>query len=455
MNEEPIAAVVRGRAAPAVVSARLAQPGGYAIEVALRSGAYQALRSVLSRLSPEEVVEEVRCLGLTGRSGGAAFLTAQKWALLGPRRPAFVVVNGDESEPGTFKDHALLQGDPHQLIEGALICAYAVGVKAVFIYIRGEMSLALERVTAAVNDAYHHGLAGQDVAGSDFSCDIIVHPGAGAYVVGEETALLESLEGKRGFPRIKPPWYPATSGYLGTPTVVNNVETLSALPWVMTHGGSAFAALGSGRSLGTRLFSLSGPVRRPGVYEVELYHTTFRDLIFDPGLGGGLRPGRQLAAILPGASFPWLGAGQVDLPLDVDAVTAHGSSLGSGTMVLDDTTCPVRVAWRLVRFFRRESCGQCTPCREGTGWLEKVMRRILDGAGRDQDLELLADIGDNISPGPFPRPPVGGQPAVPFPYRQTRICPIGPSAVAPVLSSILLIGEDHAAHVHKGRCTAV
>ncbi|MDQ2727166.1 MAG: NADH-quinone oxidoreductase subunit F [Actinomycetota bacterium] len=388
-----------------MVTARLDRPGSYTFDTAVQTGVYQALQTAVRTLAPGDVIEEARRSGLTGRSGGAAFLTAEKWVRLGPARPAYVVVNGDESEPGTFKDHLLLQGDPHQLIEGALICAYAVGAQTVVIYIRGEIALAIERVTVAVDDAYRHGRTGASIVGSDFSCDVIVHPGAGAYVVGEETALLESLEGKRGFPRIKPPWYPAAAGYLGAPTIVNNVETLSTLPWIITHGGAAFAALGAGRSLGTRLFSLSGAVRRPGVYEVELHHTTFRDLIFDPSLGGGLRPGRRLRAILPGASFPWLSAQQVDLPLDVDAVVAHRSSLGSGIMIVDDSACPVRLAWRLVRFFHRESCGQCTPCREGAGWLKKVMRRVVDGHGQPRDLNLLRDVGDNISPGPFPRPP--------------------------------------------------
>jgi NADH-quinone oxidoreductase subunit F len=318
-----VAATVHGRPAPAVVTARLDQADSYRLDTALRTGAYQALRTALVDLAPSDVIDQVRSSGLTGRSGGAAFLTAEKWSRLGPGRPAYVVVNGDESEPGTFKDHLLLQGDPHQLIEGALLCAYAVRAGTVVIYIRGEMALAIERVTAAVNDAYRHSLAGAKIAGSEFSCDVIVHPGAGAYVVGEETALLESLEGKRGYPRIKPPWYPAAAGYLGAPTIVNNVETLSALPWIITHGGAAFAALGAGHSLGTRLFSLSGRVRRPGVYEVELHHTTFRDLIYDPALGGGLRPGHQLRAILPGASFPWLTAEQVDLLLFSNDYTTH------------------------------------------------------------------------------------------------------------------------------------
>lgn len=440
------------RPVPAVVSARLGLLDGYSIATALETGAYTSLRAVLSARSPAEVLEEVRRSGLTGRSGGAAFLTAQKWSLLSPGVAPVVVVNGDESEPGTFKDHALLQGDPHQLVEGALICAYAVGAQLVVIYIRGEMALAIERVALAVNDAYAHGLAGARIAGSAFSCDVVVHTGAGAYVVGEETALLESLEGKRGFPRIKPPWYPAAKGYLGSPTVVNNVETLSALPWVMANGGAAFASFGSGRSLGTRLFCLSGPVRRPGLFEVELYRTTFAELIFGPSLGQGLKPRRQLTAIIPGASFPWLPAEQAGLPLDVDAVAANGSSLGSGVMVLDDATCPVRVAWRLVRFFHRESCGQCTPCREGTGWLEKVMRRIVEGCGQQRDLELLRDIGDNISPPPFPRAAWRGAEAVAFPYRQTTICPVGPSAVSPIASSMMLFREDYEAHIENGCC---
>lgn len=364
------------------------------------------------------------------------------------------MVNGDESEPGFFKDRALMEADPHQLIEGSLVAAYALQAALVVIYVRGEMVLAQERLASALNDAYAQGMAGTSIFGSGFSCDVVVHPGAGAYIVGEETALLETLEGKRGFPRIKPPFYSSVLGLYGKPTIVDNVETLSTLPWIVRHGAASYATLGGGRYAGTRLFCLSGPIRRPGVYEVELARTDFRDLLFDPALGAGMAREAALSAFIPGASFPWLYPEHLDLALDGDGVVANGSSLGGGIIVLDEATCPVRVAWRLVRFFSHESCGQCTPCREGTGWMERVLRRIESGLGREEDLELLLDVGDNISPGPFPRPgnEDRGEPAVPFPYKQSTICPLGPSAVSPVHSSIWRFRDVYLNHIHRGAC---
>src|SRR5205085_1247951 len=271
--------------------------------------------------------------------------------------------------------HLLIERDPHGIIEGTLIAAYANQVAQAFIFVRGEFALGLERMQAALNEAYRHGAVGRNIFGSGFSVDVVVHPGAGAYIAGEETGLLESLEGKRAFPRIKPPYFPAAIGLYGEPTIVNNTETMANLPWIVLHGGHAFAALGEGTSTGTRVFALSGHVRRPGNYELEMAKTTFRDLIFAPVLGGGMRHGRQLKAFIPGGvSAPWFGPDKVDLPLDQDAVGKAGSMLGSGSVVvMDDQTCVVRAAWRIVRFFYRESCGQCTPCREGAGWVEMVV----------------------------------------------------------------------------------
>jgi NADH-quinone oxidoreductase subunit F len=429
--------------APKIVTARLGYEDSHTLERYLATGGYEGLRKALT-LTPEQVGAEVDAVSLLGR-GGAGFPAGRKWSMLRKAPTSYLVVNGDESEPATFKDHLLVERDPHQLVEGVVIAAYALQVTTVFIYVRGEFALGLERVTAAVNDAYAHGAVGADIFGSGFSIDIVVHPGAGAYICGEETALLESLEGKRGFPRIKPPYFPAAIGLYGEPTVVNNVETLSNLPWIMVHGSDAFKALGEGRSTGTRLFALAGHVRNPGVYEVEMVKTTFRDLIYAPVLGGGLGPGRELKAIIPGgASAPWFGPDQVDLPLGQDEVGAAGSMLGSGSVVvMDDTTCVVRAAWRITRFFWRESCGQCTPCREGSGWLEKILRRIEDGQGRHSDLDLLMDISDNLAPG------------VSWPPQQTTICVLGSSIPSSIASAIRMFRDELLVHIKDGRCPFV
>ncbi|MHB8670749.1 MAG: NADH-quinone oxidoreductase subunit NuoF [Acidimicrobiales bacterium] len=426
-------------AAP-IVTARVGKPESWTLASYLADGGYESLRKALG-MEPAAVTQEVLTSNLLGR-GGAGFETGKKWSMLRKADPVYLVVNGDESEPATFKDHMLLEADPHQLIEGAAICAYAVGARKAFLYVRGEFALGIERLTAAVNEAYGHGALGREIFGSRFSLDAVVHPGAGAYICGEETALLESLEGKRGFPRIKPPNFPAAIGLYGAPTVVNNVETLSNLPWIISHGGEAFAALGIGRSTGTRIFSLSGHVRRPGNYEIEMAKTTFRDLIENPRLGGGVRDGRAVKAFIPGgASAPWFGPDHLDLALDQDAVGNAGSMLGSGSVVvMDDTTCMVRAAWRITRFFHRESCGQCTPCREGGGWLEKVLRRIEAGAGREEDLDLLLDVCDNLAPG------------LSWPPRQTTICVLGPSIPSSITSAVRMFRDEFLRHIREGRC---
>ena len=426
--------------APKIVTSRLSYDDSHTLERYLATGGYEGLRKALS-LTPEDVAKEVDAVSLLGR-GGAGFPAGRKWSMLRKAPTSYLVVNGDESEPATFKDHLLVERDPHQLVEGVIIACYALQVTTAFIYVRGEFAVGLERVTTAVNEAYGHGAVGRDIFGSGFSVDIVVHPGAGAYICGEETALIESLEGKRGFPRIKPPYFPAAIGLYGEPTVVNNVETLSNLPWIMTNGSAAFAALGAGRSTGTRLFALAGHVRNPGVYEVEMVKTTFRDLIYAPVLGGGVSGGRELKAFIPGgASAPWFGPEQVDLPLGQDEVGAAGSMLGSGSVVvMDESTCIVRAAWRITRFFWRESCGQCTPCREGSGWLEKVLRRIEDGQGRHSDLELLMDVCDNLAPG------------VSWPPQQTTICVLGSSIPSSIASGIRMFRDEFLVHIKDGRC---
>lgn len=423
-----------------IVTRRFGLDQPWTLKSYLDSGGYVGLRKALA-MAPEQITEEVLTSNLLGR-GGAGFEAGRKWSMLRKAQPVYLVVNSDESEPATFKDHALIETDPHQLIEGVVICAYAIGAARAFIYIRGEFALGIERVTAALNEAYEHGAVGRDIFGSGFSVDVVVHPGAGAYICGEETALIESLEGKRGFPRIKPPFFPAAIGLYGAPTIVNNVETLSNLPWIVENGGAAFAALGQGRSTGTRMFALSGHVKRPGNYELEMAKTTFRDLIFDERLGGGIRNDNTLKAFIPGgASSPWFSPDQVDLPLDQDAVGQAGSMLGSGAItVMDHTTCAARMAWRITKFFHRESCGQCTPCREGGGWLEKILFRIETGSGREQDLDLLMDVCDNIAPG------------LSWPPQQTTICVLGPSIPSSITSAIRMFRDELLVHIKEGGC---
>ena len=426
--------------APKIVSSRKDFDDSYTLSRYLETGGYVALKKALG-MFPEKVAAEVDAASLLGR-GGAGFPAGRKWSMLRRSPISYLVVNGDESEPATFKDHYLVERDPHQLIEGVVIAAYALQVSQAFIFLRGEFALGLERVQQAVNDAYAHGALGSKIFGSDFSLDIVVHPGAGAYICGEETALIEALEGKRGFPRIKPPFFPAVTGLYGEPTVVNNVETMSNLPWIVNNGGAAFAALGEGRSTGTRLFALAGRVKNPGVYEVEMVKNTFRDLIYDPQFGGGLIDDKKIKAFIPGGvSAPWFGPDLLDLALGQDEVAEKGSMLGSGSVVvLDEDSCVVRATWRITKFFSRESCGQCTPCREGSGWIERAMYRIEHGGGRLEDLDLLLDLCDNISPGLL------------WPPQQTTICVLGPSIPSSVNSAISMFRNEFIAHIEHGGC---
>ncbi|HEX2043308.1 MAG TPA: NADH-quinone oxidoreductase subunit NuoF [Acidimicrobiales bacterium] len=426
--------------APAIVTGRYGLHESWTLATYLRHHGYEGLRKALT-MDPEKIGDEVMAAKLLGR-GGAGFEAGKKWSMLREAQPVYLVVNGDESEPCTFKDHMLLVNDPHQIIEGSVICAYAVGAAQAFIYVRGEFALGLERMQAALNEAYAHGAVGKNIFGSDFSLDVVIHPGAGAYICGEETALLESLEGKRGFPRDKPPYFPAAIGLYQAPTIVNNVETLSNLPWIVLNGGEAFSSLGKGRSAGTRLFSLSGHVKRPANYEIEMAKTTFRELIYDERLGQGIRDDNELKAIVPGGvSAPWFGPDQVDVHLDQDEVAQAGSMLGSGSVVvMDHTTCAVRAAWRITRFFHMESCGQCTPCREGSGWLDKIMNRIELGGGRKSDLDLLLDVCDNIAPG------------LTWPPQKTTICVLGPSIPSSISSAIHMFRDEFYSHITEGRC---
>ncbi|MEZ5376491.1 MAG: NADH-quinone oxidoreductase subunit NuoF [Acidimicrobiales bacterium] len=434
---------------PKVVSSRFPYEDSFTLERSQATGGYEALRKALA-MSPAEVAGEVKEAVLLGR-GGAGFPAGIKWGFMPPVWPRYLVVNGDESEPGTYKDRLLMERDPHQLIEGCVITCYALGLNQCFLYIRGEMALAQERVAQALNDAYAAGFVGKDIMGTDVSIDVVLHWGAGAYIVGEETALIESLEGNRGMPRLKPPFFPAAKGLYLKPTIVNNVETLSNVPWIIEHGPIEYKKMGSEASPGTRMVAVSGHVNRPGVYEVEQGITTFRDLFYGDNYGQGIRNGNDLKAFVPGGgSAPWFFPEQLDVPLEGRVAGAEGSMLGSGAIiVMDHTSCAVKSALRLVRFYARESCGKCTPCREGTSWEEKVLQRILDGHGRPDDIELLLSIGENISPGPYPvaAHPEAGLTAVPFPPKQTTICPLGPSSVAPITSAIRRFRDEFEAKI--------
>ena len=436
-----------------IVTTRFDLEDGHTLDRYLATGGYEGLKAALAK-APTAVSEEVKAASLLGR-GGAGFPAGTKWGFCPPGVwPRYLVVNGDESEPGTYKDRLLMEKDPHQLIEGVLIACYAIGAEQAFLYVRGEMALAQERIAQALNDAYAAGYIGKNILGTDFSVDVILHWGAGAYIVGEETALIESLEGNRGMPRLKPPFFPAAKGLYLQPTVVNNVETLANLPWILNHGAAAFTALGTEKAPGTRMFAVSGHVQRPGVFEVEYGVTTFRDLLYAPVYCGGIRNGNELKAFIPGGgSAPWFLPEHVDMPLDPSVVGPSGSMLGSGAiMVMDSTTDMVRACWRLVRFYARESCGKCTPCREGTSWLEKILARLLAGEGRPADVELLLDVVDNISPAPFPKAKTeaGDWEAVPFPYKKTTICDLGPSVGSPIVSAILHFRDEFEAYANQG-----
>jgi len=436
---------------PKIVTSRFEYEDSYTLERYLATGGYEGLKAALARPAAD-VHTEVKNATVLGR-GGAGFPAGTKWGLTPPGKfPRYLVVNGDESEPGTYKDRLLMERDPHQLIEGCLIACYAAGLSQCFLYIRGEMALAQERVATALNEAYAAGYIGNNILGSKLSVDIVLHWGAGAYVVGEETALIESLEGNRGMPRLKPPFFPAAIGLYGQPTIVNNVETLANLPWLLVHGAAAYTAIGTETSPGTRMVAVSGHVRRPGVFEIVNGTTTFRDLLYGDEFCGGIRDGHTLKAFVPGGgSAPWFVPDQLDLPFEGRLVGAAGSMLGSGAiMVMDETTDIPKAALTLTRFYAHESCGKCVPCREGGTWLERILARICAGNGTTADLDQLFEVGESICPGNFPHPSserVGLTTAVPFPYKMTTICFVGPSAYAPVNSALVLFRDEFEAKV--------
>ncbi len=406
------------------------EPNSFTLDFYLQHEGYEALRTALGK-KPDEIIDMVKASGLRGR-GGAGFPAGMKWQFVDKKiDPRYIVCNADESEPGTFKDHLLMERNPHLLIEGCAIGCYAIGAKVAYIYIRGEFLHVQTILERAIGEAYARGILGKNIFGSGFDCDVYVHRGAGAYEAGEETALLESLEGKRAQPRNKPP-FPALVGVYGKPTAVNNVETLCNVPSIVSKGAEWWAGLGPEKNGGPKLYCVSGHVRKPGVYEASM-HITLRELI--EGYAGGVREGRTLKAVIPGgSSVPILMPDQLDTQASFDAIQKAGSLLGSAAIVvLDDTTCMVWLAENLLHFYRHESCGKCTPCREGTDWLYKVLHRIERGEGQMRDLDLLASIADNI----------GGK----------TLCAFGDAAVTPVLTGLKHFRHEYEAHIREGRCT--
>ncbi len=425
---------------PLVVTRRMTEhpADSHTMERYEATGGYIQARRALD-MTRDELVELVKSSGLLGR-GGAAFSAGLKWSFLAPARPAYLVVNADESEPGTFKDRQLLERDPHQIVEGSIITAFANEVHHAFIYIRGEYAKPARRVQQAVDEAYSRGYLGSGIFGTDYDFEFTVHLGGGAYICGEETALINSLEGRRGEPRLKPPYFPAAKGLYMMPTIVNNVETVSDLPLILEMGADEFSHLAHEIDTGTFMMSLSGHVKNPGNYELA-HGITWRELIYE--VGGGISGDRELKAWIPGgASAPWfVPEHHLDLEITKEATAAAGSMLGSGAViVMDEKTCMVRAAERIVRFFSHESCGQCTPCREGTTWLEMILRRIEDGQGRAVDLDLAIGVSDGISID------------LAWPPKMTTICPLGPSAVSPIKALKDYFREEVDAHVTNGGC---
>ncbi len=406
-------------------------PDQYKIDTYIRNGGYRALPKALKEHTPNELIEMVKKSGLRGR-GGAGFPAGLKWSFV-PKdspKPRFLLCNADEGEPGTFKDRALIENDPHQLLEGIIIASYAIGAHRAFIYIRGEFYFGAKRLEKAIRECYQKGYLGKNILGAGFDLDVDVYRGGGAYICGEETSLMESVEGGRANPRLKPP-FPASVGLYRNPTVINNVETLSNVPHIVLNGAEWFANIGEPKSTGTKIFSLSGHVNKPGNYELPM-GVTLRELIFEHG--GGIKDNRQLKAVIPGGvSTPVLTADLLDVKMDFESLYEAGSLLGSGaTIVMDETTCMVKVAYRISKFFEHESCGKCVPCREGTRWIRQIMERIENGKGREQDLDLLRDICANIA--------------------GNTVCPMGDAAVVPVTSTIEKFRDEYEYHIKNKKC---
>jgi len=407
------------------------------IDVYEAGGGYRALALALAKMSPADVIETVKQSGLRGR-GGAGFPTGLKWSFMpkdkDPKRPHYLLNNADESEPGTFKDRVLMEKDPHLVVESTLLSGYAMQADACYVYIRGEYVHAAKVLEQAIGEAYHKGYAGKNILGSGWDCEIVLHRGAGAYICGEETALMTSLEGNRGYPRVKPP-FPAASGMWGMPTTINNVETLACVPFIIERGAEWFAGIGPDeKNTGPKLYCLSGHVKQPGTYEEPMGYPLM-DLIHVNG-GGMLHDDRPLKAVVPGGiSVPVLRAADCKVNLDFDSLAKAGSALGSaGVMVMDSSTCMVEALHRTEYFFAHESCGQCTPCREGCGWMKKILERMLHGKGRPEDLELLMNVADNIE--------------------GNTICALGDAAAWPVQSYLKRFREEFEAKIQSAAATS-
>jgi NADH-quinone oxidoreductase subunit F len=414
-----------------VLTANIHKPNSASIDTYIEGGGYEAARKALG-MKWEEIIQMVKDSELRGR-GGAGFPTGSKWSFV-PRnapRPTYLLCNADEAEPGTFKDRVIIEKDPHLLIEGMIIAAFAIGSNPMaYIYIRGEFHYGSTVLVKALEEAREKGFLGKNIFGSGWDFDITVHRGAGAYICGEETGLIESIEGHRGQPRVKPP-FPAVVGAFGGPTVVQNVETLACVPLIVKNGPDWFKSFGEPKNTGPKLYCVSGNISKPGVYEFPM-GVNLKELLFEHA--GGIPNGRQLKAVIPGgASAPMLKPDEIDLPLNFDAVMKAGSMLGSAAIiVLDDSVCIVDAVWRLSKFFAHESCGQCTPCREGTNWMESILDRLERGEGRQQDADLLLDMADNI----------GGK----------SLCALGDAAIGPVISSVKKFRDEYLHHVTHKSC---
>jgi NADH-quinone oxidoreductase subunit F len=416
------------------------KPNSHTLKVYEEGGGYQQLRKALTMQAPQ-IIDELKKSNLRGR-GGAGFPTGMKWGFVDLKnpKPHYLCVNADESEPGSFKDRYIMELDPHRMLEGIAIASWTLGVHTAYIYIRGEYKFPAQRVQAAVDEAYAAGYFGKKMAGSDFALDCYVVRGAGAYICGEESAMLESLEGKKGWPRLKPP-FPAVAGLFSCPTIINNVETLASVPQVLEMGGEAWAKVGLPKSGGTRIMQLSGHIEKPGCYEVTM-DTTFRELIYD--IGGGIPKGRQLKCIIPGgSSCPLMLPQHLDCKVDFEAVKDVGTMAGTGgVIVMDDQTCMVREAWRVARFYAEESCGQCTPCREGNPWQTRILRKIEEGRGTADDMKVLESVINSIAT---------AVPFVPFALGNT-ICALGEAAAMPTQSVLKWFRHEFEEHIKLGRC---